>query len=50
MELIIDISADPETSLAQKEMRETKMSWAADSLLLSANVALRETFFISVKL
>ena len=47
MELVIDISPLVESSLAQKEMRETKMSWTADSLLLSANVALRESFFIS---
>ena len=43
MELIIDII---ESSLTHKEMMATKMIRLADSLLFSANVSLRESFFI----
>ena len=41
MELIIDII---ESSLTHKEMMATKMSWIADSLLLSAQVAFIDSF------
>ena len=47
MELIIDISPAFVVSLDHKEMMATKMSCMVDSLLLSANVALRDSFFIS---
>ena len=47
MELVIDMSPVVVVSLAQNVMRATKMSWKADSLLLSARLAFRESFFIS---
>ena len=47
MELSIDISPVLETSLAHREMRITKTSCRADSLLLSAIAAFSENFFIS---
>ena len=47
MELIIDIFPVCVISLDHKEMMATKMSWIADSLLLSAQVAFIDSFFIS---